>query len=363
MVYDIIIIWWGASGLFCAMNAPMQASKLILEKQWNLGTKVLMSGGWRCNFSNMEIGIEKYFWENKKMLPSVFHKFSNTEMVDFLNKNWVKTQVEDNGRIILESGKAQELLDLLVRKTKENDCKIKLNQEVMTIKKDWELFFIKTNSDDFVCKKLVIATGGVSFPNVGTTGYGIDFAKELELKTIRSYPALCGVETFVDFSSISGSSIVWDLQVFHNSKMIYSQAGNLLFTHTGLSGPCVFNATAAIGEHLLKKNKYSIEQVQNNITLKIIIKPENMTKKLASLNLVGADNFMELKIKAIGGIETAKVSWWGICMSEIKPNFEAKKIENLYFIGEALDITGQTWWFNLQWAWSSGFVCGKGFCF
>lgn len=379
MIYDQIIIWWGASGLFCAINSPKNNTKLILEKQDQLWTKILMSGWWRCNFSNTQISLETYFWENKKMLPSVFHKFSNQEMLEFLESNGVETKQENNGRLILKSWKAQELLDLLIKKTKENQTEIKLNQEIISIQQVSPIssqergigckvnFIITTTVEQFKCKKLIIATGGVSHPNVWTDWYWLDLARQFDLKIIKPYPSLCGIETQEDLSNLSWSSVIAEVKLFNNSKIIYQQTGNLLFTHRWLSGPVIFNATAAIWEYLSKKGKYNPEYIQTNTHIEINIPDNQITKRLKQSDLInnssvianGMKKSIYLKIKNITAIETAKVSWWWISMNEIKPNFESKKIPNLYFIGETLDITGQTWGFNLQRAWSSGFVCGN----
>lgn len=368
MNFDLIIVWWWASWLFCAINAPKDYKKLILEKQNQLWTKILLSWWWRCNFSNTQISVDTYFGENKKMLPSIFHKFSNNEIARFLESNWVQTQQEDSWRLILKSWKAQELLDLMVKKTKENQTEIKLNQDIIKIQRKWDIFIINTSTENFQCHKLIISTGWVSYPNVWTDWYWLNIAKQFNLKIIKPYPALCGIETNKDLANLSGNSILADLEIFHNNKSIYQQKWNILFTHKWLSGPCIFNATAAIWEYLSKKWKYNTQELQNNISLQIKIQSENITKRikqswlLINTQSIIADEswqFIYFKIKSIMPIETAKVSWWWISMDEIKPNFESKKIPNLYFIWETLDITGQTGWFNLQRAWSSGFICGS----
>lgn len=180
---------------------------------------------------------------------------------------------------------------------------------------------------------------------------------------------MSGVETNENLTKLSGSSILSNLEVFHNNKLIYQQSWNVLFTHKWLSGPSIFNATTAIGEYLNNKGKYNIQQIQNNISLKITIQEKYITKRLRQSELLSSNmsswakskDLVEItfNIKKISPIEIAKVSWWWISMNEIKPSFESKKISDLYFIWETLDITGQTWWFNLQRAWSSGFVCWK----
>lgn len=371
MIYDLIIIWWWASGLFCAINSPSNYKTLIIEKQDQLWTKILLSGWGRCNFSNINIDAERYFGSNKKMLPSVFHKFDNQDMQDFLKNNDIETQVEDSGRIILKSGKAKQLLDLLIQKAESNNTEIKLNQTITDIEKTWETFIITisesskmfSSQQKYTCKKLVIATGGVSYPKTGTTGYWLNLAKQFDLEITKPYPALCGIETQIDLSNLSWSSIVAEVKLFNNSKLVYQQKWNLLFTHWWLSWPVIFNTTAAIWEYLSKKWRYNPEYIQTNTHIEINIADKYITKRLKQSELLTTDvsnnsSSINLKIKNITDIDTAKVSWWWISMNEIKPNFESKKIPNLYFIWETLDITGQTGWFNLQRAWSSGFICG-----
>jgi len=259
MVYDQIIIWGWASGLFCAINSPQNNTKLILEKQDQLWTKILLSGWWRCNFSNINISPDKYFGENKKMLPSIFHKFDNDDMQIFLENNQIETHIEDNGRIILKSWKAQQLLDLLVSKTKENNTEIKLNQTIINIKKEWTEFI-----------------WWISFPQTGTTGYGLNLAEQFDIKIVKPYAALCGIETKQNLSELSGSSIISEIKLFNNSKIIYQESWNLLFTHRWLSGPIIFNTTAAIWEYLSKKWRYNPEYIKTNTHIEINIKKKRL---------------------------------------------------------------------------------------
>ena len=285
-------------------------------------------------------------------------------MKDFLQINDIETQVEDSGRIILKSWKAKQLLALLIQKSEENNTEIKLNQTITNIQKAENNYIIKTETEEFTCKKLVIATGGVSHPKTWTDGYWLNLAKQFDLEITKPYPALCGIETQTDLSNLSWSSVVAEVKLFNNNKIIYQQEWNLLFTHRWLSGPVIFNTTAAIWEYLSKKQKYNPEYIQTNTHIEINIADKYITKRLKQSELLTTDvsnnsSSIDLKIKKITDIDTAKVSWWWISMDEIKPSFESKKIPNLYFIWETLDITGQTGWFNLQRAWSSGFICGK----
>jgi len=354
MEFDLIIIWGGASGLFCAINSPKKYKKLILEKQNQLWTKILLSGWGRCNFSNTNISPDKYFWQNKKTLPSIFHKFNNHDFINFLTENWIKYKEENNERLILESEKSKDLLEFLIKKAKENKTKIQTNQNVVNVKKTDEVFFIQTKDEVCKCKKLVIASWWVSFPKTWTTGFGIDLAKKLWIKTIKTFPALCGIETKNWFSNLSGSSVLWKIKVFDKNKLFYETIWNILFTHWGLSWPAIFNVSAAIWEHLAK-TAWNIKEIY----IKLSLEKAQITKKLQKSNILNLNNETTIELTSFRSLDEAKVSSGGVSLDEINNNFESKKIKNLYFIGETLDIIWESGWFNLQRARSSGFVCWK----
>ena len=139
-MYDLIIIWWWASWLFCSINAPKDSKKLIIERQESLWNKILLSGWGRCNFTNLNIDPDRYFWQNKKMLSSVFHKYSNYDFMNFLDENWIEYNIEDNGRVILKSWKAKELLEFLIKKSEENNTEIQTWQTVTKIEKENDFF-------------------------------------------------------------------------------------------------------------------------------------------------------------------------------------------------------------------------------
>lgn len=288
------------------------------------------------------------------MLPSIFYKYSNQDFTNFLSKNWVKYKTEDNERIILQSWKAQELLDLLVKKTKENQTEIKLNQNIINIEKTSNWFQIQTKQELFTCKKLIIATWWISYPKTGTTWYWLNLAKQFDIKNIPSLPALCWLETKTNFWKLSGASIFWEIKALDWKKIIYEYQWDILFTHRWLSGPAIFNISAGIGEYLTKK-WWNIQSIK----LKISINWDQITKRLKRSNLLNIENELDIELKNFRHLNEAKVSSGGVLMDEINPNFELKKIPDLYFIWETLDIIGETGWFNLQRAWSSGFVCGN----
>lgn len=380
-MYDIIIIWWWASWLFCSISAPKDSKKLIIERQESLWNKILLSGWWRCNFTNLNIDPDRYFWQNKKMLSSVFHKYSNYDFMNYLDENWIEYNIEDNDRVILKSWKAKELLDFLVKKSKENNTEIQTWQTITKIEKGNDFFKITTEKTEFICKKLVIAAGGISYPQAWATSFWINVAKDFWLKIIPSFPALCWLETELDFSDLSWSSITWKVELFDWNKKIYENQWNILFTHRWLSGPAIFNCSAWLAEYLTKSslNPFFEKEGTSRQTktpsfskrgqggdFNIKITPHQITKKLEkfmkntpSFSKKGPGDDFTTQITNIRPLEEAKVSSGGVDMTEIKPNFECKSIPNLYFIWETLDIIGETWWFNLQRARSSGAICGQ----
>ena len=396
-MYDLIIIWWWASGLFCSINTSKNSKKLIIEKQENLWQKILLSGWGRCNFTNLNIDPDRYFWQNKKMLASIFHKYSNYDFMNYLDENWINYNIEDNGRVILKSWKAKELLDFLIQESKNNNTQIQTWITITKIEKIDEWFKITSNEKEFICKNLVIATWWISYPQIWTTGFGIQIAKDFGLNIIPSFPSLCWLETDIDFSSLTWSSISWTVELFDWNKKIYENQWNILFTHRWLSWPAIFNCSAWLAEYLTKKlleNKMSSWALAKDIAplikgerevldyslisqwnIQLKITPNEITKKLDKFldssktfpPLIGGDpasageGFVTTQITNFRPLEEAKVSSGGVDITEIKPNFECKNIPNLYFIWETLDIIWETWWFNLQWAWSSGFVCGQNF--
>ena len=390
-MYDIIIIWWWASWLFCSINAHKNSKKLIIEKQETLWNKILLSWWWRCNFTNLNIDPERYFWQNRKMLASVFYKYSNYDFMNYLEENWILYNIEDNGRVILKSWKAKELLEFLIKKSEENNTKIQTWQTITKVEKENDFFKMTTEQTEFLCKKLVISTWWISYPQAWATSFWIDIAKQFWLKIVPSFPALCWLETEINFSDLSWSSITWKVEILDWNKTIYENKWNILFTHRWLSWPVIFNCSAWLAEYITKilyknlhhnKSESSFKKDQNNFplfkeggwaiaktgdffenNLNLRITPNEITKKLEkfmdTLNLEWQE--ITTKITNFRPLEEAKVSSGGVDMNEIKPNFECKNVPNLYFIWETLDIIWETGWFNLQRARSSWYICGQNF--
>ncbi len=377
-IYDIIVIWAGASGLFFCANEKNK-KKLILEWSERIGTKILMAGWGRCNYTNLNANPNSYVGRNIKMLPSYFHKFWPQEMIARCKERGIKSKEEDHGRVFPTTNKAQTLLDCLINEAKNNNTKIITKQKVTDII-PWEIFTIKTETNIFQTKKVIITTGGKTFPVTWTNGFAYEIAKKFSIETTEKYyQTLCGINTFEDFSSLSGYTTPAKITLYHNDKPLYQQERNLLFTHRWLSGPAIFNITLYLGDYCQKK-KIPVENI-SNANFKLEIKCKEISKRLKKFleekkqilldptlsrgelpSLTKEGLGMDLLIatpKSFRSRNEAKVTWWGILMKELKQNLESKAIPSLYFLGECLDITWATWWYNLQRCRTSAWICAK----
>jgi len=367
MIYDVIIIWAWAAWLFAWINLPKNMSKLILEKNKNPWVKVLLSWWERANVSNSNIDVEKdYFTQNKKALLWVFAKYNQWDIQSFFAENWVQIVEEDRWRLILESWDSKELLDLLLRKARENKCEIKCNSDVKKINKVWEIFFIETeDKKKYQARNVIVSSWWKSFFQVWTTGEWYSFAKSFWLNIISPTRALVWLSTKRDFKELSGSSLELELILIDKKKEIYREFWPLLFTHFWISWPIVFNTGNALWEYLnsirIESEEEKIKYILKNIKIELKINPLNSTKKINKFfeNEILKDEIIEFWLQDWRSWKEAKATGGWIDLNELDKNFMAKKVAWLYFIWEVVDVTWKTGWFNLQWAWSSGYICGK----
>jgi len=371
MIYDVIIIWAWAAWLFCSINLPKNLSKLILEKNDKPWIKVLLSGWERANVSNVDIEPQRdYFWQNKKALISIFKRFSNWDTISFFAENWIKIIEEDRWRLILESWDSKQLLSLLLEKSKENNTSLLLKSEVSRIQQnnlgvfevkllDWRLY---------KAKNVIVSAWWKSFSQVWTTWDWYNFANDFWIKVINPHRWLCWLVSRKDLSSISWVST--NLKVILRDKtdikkVIYEEFWPLLFTHFWISWPVIFNVSVAIWEYLNKNLVENEEQkIKEDLFLELYFDLENTPKRIKSFfelekNLENEAILIELQ--GYRSWKEAKVSWGWVSIDELDNFMQSKKQKGLFFIWEVVDITWKTWWFNLQWAWSSAFVCSQFF--
>lgn len=378
MLYDVVIIWAWASGLFAGISLDKNLKKLILEKTDKPGTKVLLSWGERANVTNMNVDTEdSYFSQNKKFLKSVFSKYNHWDFINFCAENWLELVEEDRGRLILKSWNSRDLMDLFLRKIRNNNCELKLKSEVLKIDKVDDIFEIElVNKTIYKAKNIIVSSGWKSFFQVWTTWDWYNFASDFWMKIVPTLPWLCWITTKRDLWELSWSSSIVEINLIDKAtkKIIYNETGPILFTHFGLSWPIIFNTSIAIGEYLSWIQWDTDKYISDNLCIEIRFDSENITKKIAKFfeleflsknNLLDSlekhkdDNLVNLDLHTLRSLKEAKVTTWGIDLDELDNHMQSKKQKWLFFIWEVVDVTGKTWGFNLQWAWSSGFVVAE----
>ena len=353
--YDIIILWAWPAWLFCANKINTQKKILIIEKSDIPAKKLLLSAKWRGNLTNIRINPKKdYISDDIGFVENSFKHFKADDFLNFLNKEWIETKEENNWRILLKSGKVKQFHEKLLQSVENKWIIIKYNTEFLSINKleNWS-FEIKTSEWIYYTKNFIVATWWPSFPKLWASSIAIEIAKYFNLTITAFYPALVWFETSKNFSSLSWSSVIGNLNLIKWNKTIYKELAPILFTHRWISGPAVFNASLFIRENLSKwKTDYKI---------KFFISNKEITKRLLTFLWFHTNKLKEYIISSniidIRWLDEAKVCWWWIKTENLNPNFECKNIPWLYFIWECIDVTWKTWWFNLQRCRTSAAIC------
>ena len=380
--FDIIILGWWSAGLFASVFLPKDKKICIIDKADKLWTKLLLSWGERCNVTNNDLNPSRdYVGENIKALPGIFHAFGNQDMIDFLAFHGIETIVEDRGRVLLKSGKAKQLRDLLVDLATENGVEFFLEQNIIKVSchpewnegynwgeldsslhSEWQMiwgwqeyrFEITTNNETFYAKNFIVAAGGKSYPQVGATAIGYELAEQFSVRFVAPRAALCGMETNENVAELAGSPAQWTLSLLDGKKIIYEASWPLLFTHWWLSGPVVFDASLRAASFLSEYKK--------DVMIQLDLDLEHSSKKIFRFfpSLV-KDTRLLFGLKSLRPREESKVTWWGVSLQALDKYFQVKAVPWLYFIGEILDVTGRSGWYNLQRAWSTSYICAHSF--
>jgi predicted Rossmann fold flavoprotein len=398
---DIIIIGAGPAGLFTAIHCT-GCRVIILEKNAKPGKKLLISGTGRCNLTH-DCKLSDFFehyGDNHRFLKTALHKFTNSDLIRFFNDHGLETMVDKNGKIFPSSQKAEDVLKVLLNTCLERKVEIACNQKVEVIGKTEKGFEVKTNSGVFHSKFLVITTGGMSYPATGSTGDGYHFAKLLGHSVVPPKPSLSPVFIRDYFmAGISGVSLQDKaVYLYRNNKKINGHRGDIGFTHKGLSGPGILdfsryilagdvlkvnfidlktedfrneliNISASIGKTVIGTylKKYELPRslillILHSVGLEAEIRLADITKLQRNL-LVAALCEYPFEVEKVGGFNMAMVTSGGINLEEVNPKtLESKLVPGLFFAGEVLDIDGDTGGYNLQAAFSMGYLVGKNIC-
>ncbi|WP_349304184.1 aminoacetone oxidase family FAD-binding enzyme [Campylobacter sp. RM9328] len=364
-IYDVLIIGAGASGLFLAANLKAK-NVAILEKNPSAGNKILISGGGRCNITNRHISEQNYLTDSK-FIKKALNAFKFNDVLDFFKNIEFKEQKESQ---FFTKSSSKSVLNTLLQKI---NAKIFYNTEVINASKNGEIFeILSTKGEKFYAVNLVVATGGISYKRLGVSDIGLKIAQNFGLKTINFSPALVGFSVQKSefwFKELSGISL--------NAKMSVGDKilqGDILFTHKGISGPCVLNASLFWQKGTISINflpnfePKNLTQGKKQLTSVLPLPKRFVLEFLRQNNLQDAafseySNDEKAKILELFnyrfapagtfGFNKAEVSKGGVTTAQIDENFQSKDIKNLYFIGEVLDVTGMLGGYNLHFAFTS----------
>lgn len=394
MIWDVIIIGGGVAGLAAASEAN-GLKTLVIEKTSHCGNKLLLSGAGQCNVThsgNIK-DFENNYSDKWKFIRNVMNEFDNENLIEKFKKYKIDMVVLENKKVFPKSLKALDILNSLLLMANDNDVKINRGETVVKIEYKEKLVHVKTDKSMYETKKIIIATGGITFRRTGSTGDGYRFAKMLNIDVVKPEFGLSPVYlNEFELEILSGVSFE-DTRIYHfrDNKKIGSYTGDLLITHFGFSGPVIINNSRYLKkddiikinftkfktkEELEKKilfllNKETKKSIRNIITSDILKKrlashmftilkiDENIkSSELKKLDRKRIIDFMfeyKAKLDLVGKEHIAMVTIGGISTKEINKNTMAsKKIPSIYFAGECIDVDGDTGGYNIQFAFSSG---------
>jgi predicted Rossmann fold flavoprotein len=387
--YDVIIIGGGASGLMCAATAGYRGrSVLVIEHTRKLGRKILMSGGGRCNFTNIHNGPANFLSDNPHFCKSALSRYPAASFIELVERHGIEFHEKTLGQLFCNES-SREILQLLLTECDWAGVQLVTETRVEQIARQDNGFLLRTSAGEMRCSSLVIATGGLSIPNGGATGFAYDVARQFGLEVRDTRAALVPFTLQpADLDYIKPlSGIAHPVSVSCNG-MQFREA--LLFTHRGLSGPAILQISsywqpgdaieidlfpdsdllAWLKQQRDERPKAELQTVLANRMSKRVVQAlcqqwgfsghmaDLGNRRLAEI----AERFHHWQIKPSGteGYRTAEVTLGGISTDELSSKtLEAKKVPGLFFIGECLDVTGHLGGHNFQWAWASGVAAGQ----
>jgi predicted Rossmann fold flavoprotein len=407
-IYDVVIIGGGPAGLMAACSASESGKKvLVLEKNEELGKKLLISGGGRCNMTNANPDHRKFvenYGKKGNFLFTPFSIFGVDKTLDFFHKLGIETKVEDKFRVFPKSDKSADVLNALIKKAEKNKVEFRVSAEVTGFNKakDKIISVILKKGGEIQAKSFILTTGGKSHPETGSTGDGFNWLKDIGHKVVDSNPALVPIKINENFlSDISGITLdKVGITFWQNNSKIINKVGRLLFTHFGVSGPTILNVSKLIGEYLEygevkvsldffpgtgldqmhEMMKKVFEENKNkkikNLSFKevpaklfeVILKRLNLDGEFFINEITREERFaiieifkkFDMRIEGLLGLDKAVVTSGGLDLNEVDfKTMRSKKFDNLFFAGDILDFDRPSGGFSLQICWTTGYVSGK----
>jgi len=389
--FDVIIIGAGAAGLFCAAQAGQRGlSVLLLDNGKKPGRKILMSGGGRCNFTNLYTEPAAYLSHNPHFCKSALARYTQWDFIDLVNRHGITWHEKTLGQLFCDDS-AQQIVDLLLAECDKGNVTLRLRSEVLSVERDESGYTLQLNGSTVQAKKLVIASGGLSMPGLGATPFGYKIAEQFGLNV---YPTRAALVPFTlhkplleQLQTLSGVAL--DTTIDAQDGTRFKEA--MLFTHRGLSGPAVLQISSywLPGEFVtidllpatpLEAFLTAQREAHPNLSLKnslAKILPKRLVEVLQALKVVPDITLKQLNSKqqtelaqtlhawriqpnGTEGYRTAEVTLGGVDTTQLSSKtMEARAVPGLYFIGEVADVTGWLGGYNFQWAWSSAWACAQ----
>ena len=387
--YDVIIIGAGAAGLMAAIEAGKRGRKVLLvDHSKKIGEKIRISGGGRCNFTNLHTEPNKFLSNNPKFVRSALSQYTQQDFINLIKKHNIKFHEKKLGQLFCDQS-AQQIVEMLLAECIEANVEVKKEFIVKDVSKYKDQYLVISDKDTYTSQSLIIATGGLSIPKIGATDFGYKIAKKFNLDVIETLPGLVPLTFSEKILNICKELTGLSVEAIVSFKKTLFQEG-MLFTHRGLSGPSILQISSywKMGENininllpklnvynfLEEKKKSSPKQDISTIISDLL--PKRLAQIICNENKVSG-NIWEISNKALRelseaintwiikptgseGYRTAEVTVGGVNTNELSSQtMMSNKHKGLFFIGEVVDVTGHLGGYNFQWAWSSGYVAGQ----
>ena len=405
--FDVAVIGAGPAGMMAAIRAAQKGARVVLiEKKEQSGTKLLMTGNGRCNLTQDEndiIKLSQKYGRNGKFILESLKSFRPKAVRDFFAGNGVPTKVEKDGRVFPESDQSKSVLEALVKVLKENGITLLYKSDIVDFEiENKSIKKIILKKREIIAKNYIIATGGKSYPNTGSTGNGYEWAAKMGHKIITPIPILVPIKVKEDWigelQGVSANSV--SVSIFQGNKKRFSESGDLMFAHFGLSGPLALNISRELAhiidngeikliidfkpylsfeklDEIVRKDFEKNGKVKLANCLQDLFSPKlldfllkysglDLEKHAAKISrkerqkLVTLFKGLEMNVESLFGFEKAMATSGGVSTKEIdSKTMKSKIIANLFFAGEIIDVDGPTGGYNLQICWSTGYVAGE----
>jgi len=389
--FNAIIIGAGAAGMFCAAMAGQAGSRvLLIDNGKKPGRKILMSGGGRCNFTNLYVEPAAYLSENPHFCKSALARYTQWDFIDKVNQYAIAWHEKTLGQLFCDDS-AQQIVDMLVAECEKGNVTTWLRREVLRIERDEQGYTLQLNGEQVQAEKLVIASGGLSMPGLGATPFGYKVAEQFNLKVL---PTRAGLVPFTlhkplleQLQVLSGVSV--PAQIYSESGVMFRES--LLFTHRGLSGPAVLQLSSYwqpgefvtinllpdtqlddfINEQRVAHPNQSLKNTLAMLLPKRLVECLQQLEQIPDVSLKQLNHRQQAELiqtlqawrvqpNGTEGYRTAEVTLGGVDTHELSSRtMEAKNVPGLYFIGEVMDVSGWLGGYNFQWAWSSAWACAQ----